>query len=319
MRGPSLEELDSIIALARRRNFRAAARDLGVSPTVLSQRIAASEAKLDVRLFNRTTRSVAATAAGERFLAEIEPALAALSHAFETLDETRASPRGWLRINSSVGAALRLMPSLFLPFCAAFPEIELDLVTEDRLIDIVAEGFDAGIRTMGGVPRDMIALRLEPDQTSSVVGTPDYWARMPPPRTPRDLMTHTCIRARLPGGDLSPWEFLEGGKLLRLDVPGKLILDHAGLMLQAALSGAGVAQLPDWWTEADRAEGRLVGHLRDVIPVHGGLALYYPSRRHPSAAFQAMVDFIGGAYRRPAAERGQDQSTAGPQANAGKI
>ncbi len=174
MRKIGIAELEAAIAVARRRSFRAASADLGVSPTVLSQTIAGLEARLGVRLFNRTTRSVSPTKAGEQFLAEIEPAVGAINLAMETANSYRDKPAGALRINSSVGAARRILSPIILEFIRRYPEIQVDLVTEDRPIDIVAEGFDAGIRPGDIVPGDMIAVQLEPMERFSVVGSPDY-------------------------------------------------------------------------------------------------------------------------------------------------
>lgn len=299
MRMLSMDELASVVALARRRNFRAAARDVGASPTVLSQRIAASESKLGVRLFNRTTRSVSLTTAGSQFVAEIEPALDAVAHAVDTVNQHRARPAGKLRINSSVGAARRVLKTLVVEFSRRYPEIEIDLVTEDRPIDIVAEGFDAGIRPGDIVPKDMIALRLEPDQRFSIVGTPEYLAEMSAPKVPDELMSHRCIRSRMPSGEIDRWEFLVNGQIQRMEVPGMVTLDDAGLMLEASLAGIGLAYLADWWTQTARDEGRLIGMLGEFIPTSAGLALYYPSRRHQSGALQALIAFIG-EHRRAA-------------------
>jgi len=299
MRMLSMEELASVVALARRQNFRAAARDVGASPTVLSQRIAASESKLGVRLFNRTTRSVSMATAGSQFVAEIEPALDAVAHAVDTVNQHRARPAGKLRINSSVGAARRVLRTLVVEFGRRYPEIEIDLVTEDRPIDIVAEGFDAGIRPGDAVPKDMVALRLEPDQRFSIVGMPEYLADMSAPKVPDELTSHRCIRSRMPSGEIDRWEFLVNGQIQRIEVPGTVTLDDAGLMLEASLAGIGLAYLADWWTQTARDEGRLIGMLEEFIPASAGLSLYYPSRRHQSAALQTLTAFIA-EHRRPA-------------------
>ncbi|MBY3308155.1 LysR family transcriptional regulator [Rhizobium laguerreae] len=298
MRNLSIDELQSIAALARRRSFRAAAHDVGVSPTVLSQRIAASEEKLGVRLFNRTTRSVSPTEAGSQFFSEIEPALSAIAHAVDTVNEHRVRPVGRLKINSSVGAARRVLNSVILEFSRRYESIEIDLVTEDRLIDIVADGFDAGIRPSDAVPKDMIALSLEPNQKFSIVGSPEYLKGRPTPVLPQDLMQHQCLRSRLPSGGIEKWEFLVHGQMQRLEVPGSITLDDAGLMLEAALSGVGLAYLANWWTEPKCREGRLVAMLGEFIPPVSGLSLYYPSRKNQSAALQALINFISQEIQR---------------------
>jgi DNA-binding transcriptional LysR family regulator len=247
MRKIGIVELEAAIAVARRRSFRAASADLGVSPTALSQTIAGLEARLGVRLFNRTTRSVSPTNAGEQFLADVEPALGAINHAMEAVNSYRDKPAGALRINSSVGAARRILSPIILEFVRLYPEMQVDLVTEDRPIDIVAEGFDAGIRPGDIVPRDMIAVHLEPIQRFAVVGSPAYFEGKAVPETPQDLLHHTCIRARMPSGSLYRWEFEQDGRAITLDVPGQLTLDDAGSTLEAVLAGTGLAYLAEWW------------------------------------------------------------------------
>src|ERR1700728_1821155 len=185
MRKIGIVELEAAMAVARRRSFRAASSDLGVSPTVLSQTIAGLEARLGVRLFNRTTRSVSPTQAGEQFLAEVEPAVSAINHAMETANTRRDKPIGTLRINSSVGAAPRILSPIILEFVRLYPDMQVDLVTEDRPIDIVAEGFDAGVRQGDTVPADMIAIPLESIQRFAVVGSPAYFQSRALPETPQ--------------------------------------------------------------------------------------------------------------------------------------
>jgi DNA-binding transcriptional LysR family regulator len=292
MRKIGLVELEAAMAVARRRSFRAASTDLGVSPTVLSQTIAGLEARLGVRLFNRTTRSVSPTNAGEQFLAEVEPAVGAINHAVETVNTHRDKPFGSLRINSSVGAARRILSPIILEFVRFYPDLQVDLVTEDRPIDIVAEGFDAGVRPGDTVPADMIAVHLEPIQGSAVVGSPAYFEGRAAPETPQDLLAHTCIRARMPSGKLYRWEFEQDGRAITLDVPGRLTLDDASLTLEAALAGTGLAYLADWWIDKSVREGKLRRVLDGFIPSSAGLCLYYPSRRYQPAGLRALIAFI---------------------------
>lgn len=299
MRKIGIVELEAAMAVARRRSFRAASSDLGVSPTALSQTIAGLEAKLAVRLFNRTTRSVSPTSAGEQFLAEIEPAVGAINHAVETVNSHRDTPAGSLRINSSVGAARRILSPIILEFVRLYPEMQVDLVTEDRPIDIVAEGFDVGVRPGDTVPADMIAVHLEePIQRSAVVGSPDYFEGRVVPETPQDLLHHTCIRARNPSGSMYRWEFEQDSRVITLDVPGQLTLDDASLMLEAALAGMGLAYLADWWTSESVHEGKLRRVLDGFIPPSAGLCLYYPSRRYQPAGLRALISFIERVRRR---------------------
>lgn len=292
MKKLGLEDLEAILAVATRRNFRAAAIDVGLSPSVLSQRVSAIESRLGVRLFNRTTRSVSLTEVGAKFVAEVELGVSTIKHAVDMANDYRETPTGLLRINSSVGAARRILSPVLLAFAELNPDIFVDLVTEDRPIDIVAEGFDAGVRPSDAVPKDMIALRLEPQQSFSVVGTPGYFEGRTVPRVPYDLMQHKCIRARLPSGGIERWEFEQDGRCIKVDVQGQLTLDEASLMLEAALSGAGLAYLADWWTKDMVRDGRLVRILGEFAPTSPGLSLYYPSRRYQPAALMALTNFI---------------------------
>lgn len=292
MRKLGITELEAAMAVARRRSFRAASGDLGMSPTALSQMIAGIEARLGVRLFNRTTRSVSPTHAGTQFLAAVEPAVGAINHAVETVNTHRDKPMGSLRINSSVGAARRILSPIILEFVRLHPDVQVDLVTEDRPIDIVAEGFDAGVRAGDMVPADMIAVHLQPVQGSAVVGSPAYFKSRTAPKTPHDLLRHTCIRARLPSGSLYRWEFEDDDRAFTLDVPGQLTLDDGSLMLEAALAGVGLAYLADWWIDKSVREKKLRRVLDGFIPSSAGLCLYYPSRRYQPAGLRALTAFI---------------------------
>jgi len=203
MRSSGLIELDAVLAVARHRGFRAAATELGMSRSALSHAIAALEAKLGVRLFHRTTRSVSLTEAGEQFVSGVAPALGQIREAMARAGSHRDTPAGTLRINTSAGAARQMEPLVF-EYLRRYPDMTVDIVTEGRLVDIVVDGFDAGVRLAELVPRDMIAVPLGPDQRFAVVGSPAYFKQHPKPRTPADLSRHRCIRSRLPsGGHLS--------------------------------------------------------------------------------------------------------------------
>jgi DNA-binding transcriptional LysR family regulator len=292
MRKVGIVDLKAAIAVARRRSFRAASADVGVSATALSQTIAGLEARLGARLFNRTTRSVSPTPVGQEFLAEIEPAVGAIHHAMERVNSHRDRPAGTLRINTSVGAARRVLSPLILEFVRLYPEMQVDLVTEDRPIDIVAEGFDAGIRPGDAVPSDMIAIALESIQRFVVVGSPAYFEGRALPERPQDLMHHTCIRARMPSGSMYRWEFEQNGRGITLDVPGRLTLDEASLMLEAVLAGAGLAYMAEWWVGPSIRDGKLRSVLDGFIPTSAGLCLYYSNRRHQPAGLRALTSFI---------------------------
>lgn len=260
-----------------------------MSSTALSNAVAGLESRLGVRLFNRTTRSVSLSSAGEQFVATVAPALAEIRGAMEAVNSHRDTPAGTLRINSSVGAARQILTPIVLEYLRRYPDMQVDLVTEGRMIDIVVDGFDAGIRTLDSVPRDMIAVPFGPPLRFAVVGSPAYFKENPPPASPSDLMTHMCIRARLPSGALYRWEFARHGEALTVDVQGPLTLDEPTLILEAAREGAGLAHLSEWSVSADLAAGRLVRVLDDWTPTLPGLSLYYPGRRHLPAGLRAFI------------------------------
>jgi DNA-binding transcriptional LysR family regulator len=292
MHKSGLIELEAVIAVARRGSFRAAAVELGMSSTALSHAVAGLEARLGVRLFNRTTRSVSLSAAGEQFVATVAPALSDIHGAMEAVNSHRDTPAGILRINSSVGAARQILTPIVLEYLNRYPDMQVDLVTEGRMIDIVVDGFDAGIRTVDTVPKDMIAVPFGPPLRYAVVGSPSYFEAHPQPGKPQDLMQHRCIRARLPSGALYRWEFERQGEVLTLEVPGSLTLDEPTLILEAAREGAGLAHLSEWSAAADIAAGRLLRVLEDWTPALPGLCLYYPSRRLLPAGLRVFVDLI---------------------------
>jgi len=289
MKGHALTDLEAVLTIARRGSFRAAAREIEVSPTALSHAIAALEQRLGVRLFNRTTRSVSLTSAGEAFVAEIAPALGAIRGAFEQANRHRHTPRGLLRINSHSVAARQALFSLVVDFLRRFPEMRVDVAVNDRLVDIVAEGFDAGVR-LGAVPADMIAIPIGAEQRLAVVGLPKYFNARKAPKTPQDLLEHECIRVRLPSGTPFKWVFQRHGKRFELDVPGRLTLDTPELMLEAARGGLGLAYLWRSFAAKDLASGKLVEVLAGWTPSYGKHQLYYHSRKHVPAGLRAFFD-----------------------------
>jgi DNA-binding transcriptional LysR family regulator len=292
MKPGRLIEFEAAIAVARRRSFRAAATELGLSSTALSQAVAELEARLGVRLFNRTTRSVSPTSAGEQFVAQIAPALAAIRDATDMVNRHRATPIGLLRLNSAVGAARRILGALVFEYLNRHPEMSVEIVTEGKLIDIVREGFDAGFRLAEQVPGDMIAVSLGRDERLVVVGSPAYLAGRALPMAPGDLAAHDCIRMRLSGGAAYRWEFEKDGEALLIDVSGRLTLDESSLIREATLVGQGLACLPEWDVADDLREGRLVQLLADWTPPFPGLCLYYPGHRHVPAGLRAFIDLI---------------------------
>lgn len=287
----SLTELDSVIAIVRRGSFRAAAVDLAVSTTALSNAIGKLERQLGVRLFNRTTRSVSLTDAGRNFVDKVGPALQEIHDAMEAARSQQETPSGVLRINSFATAAREVLSPLLLQFLRRYPRVHIDLVTEGRLVDIVAEGFDLGIRSADLVPSDMIAVPLGRYRRYAVVASHSYLEKHRRPQAPPDLLAHSCVRVRLPNGALYRWQFQKDGSPLQIDVDGPITLDEASLARIAVLEDVGIGFFMEADVVEDVAAGRLVRILEDWTPPLAPLCLYYPSRRNPSAAFKALVDF----------------------------
>lgn len=288
----SLIELEAVTAVARAGGFRAAARELGLSSSALSHAVAALEERLGVRLFNRTTRSVALSLEGERFVAEIAPALAAIDGAIENASEHHTQPTGTLRINTSLGAARMFLTPLFLDYARLYPRVEVEIVTEGALVDVTGQGFDAGIRLAEMVPPDMIAVPILREIRSLVVGTPDYFEARGVPKLPTDLLNHRCIRARMASGKLYRWEFERRGEAMLIDAPGTLTLDESSLMVEAALAGIGLAFLAEPVVAEHIASGRLVAVLEDWTPFYPGPCLYFAGRRHIPLRLRALIDLI---------------------------
>jgi DNA-binding transcriptional LysR family regulator len=284
-----LSDLDAVIAIARRASFRAAALELGMSTTALSNAVGKLEADLGVRLFNRTTRSVSLTDAGRLFIEQVGPALKDIHSAMETARSQQATLSGTLRINAFAMAAREILSPLVMEFLRRYPKVHVDLVTEGRLVDIVAEGFDLGVRGADLVPSDMIAVSLGRPQRYAVVGAPGYVETHGKPQVPPDLLHHPCIRVRLPNGSLYRWEFEKDGQTAQINVSGPITLDEASLARTAVLEGFGLGFFMERDVRADIEAGRLVRVLEDWTPAFGGLCLYYPGRRNPSAALKAFI------------------------------
>lgn len=286
----SLIELDAVLSIMRKGSFRAAAIDLGLSTTALSNAIGKLERQLGVRLFNRTTRSVSLTDAGRTFVDRVGPALKDIHEAMETVRSQQEVPSGTLRINAFPSAAREIMAPLILPFLRRFPLVHIDLVTEGRLVDVVGEGFDLGVRSADLVPSDMIAIPLCGRRHFAVVATPEYFERQGKPHVPADLRSHRCIRVRLPNGALYRWHLERNGEPVEIDVDGPITLDEASLARMAVLDSLGIGFFMESDVREDLAAGHLVRALQDWTPPIAPLALYYPSRRNPSAAFKAFID-----------------------------
>jgi DNA-binding transcriptional LysR family regulator len=286
---PGLADLDAVIAIARWASFRAAALELGMSTTALSNAVGKLEADLGIRLFNRTTRSVSLTDAGRLFIEQVGPALQDIHSAMENARSQQATPSGTLRINAFAMAAREILSPLVMEFLRRYPKVHVDLVTEGRLVDIVADGFDLGVRGADLVPSDMIAVSLGRPQRYAVVGAPGYVETHGKPQVPPDLLHHPCIRVRLPNGSLYRWEFEKDGQTAQINASGPITLDEASLARTAVLEGVGLGFFMERDVRADIEAGRLVRVLEDWTPPFGGLCLYYPGRRNPSAALKAFI------------------------------
>jgi DNA-binding transcriptional LysR family regulator len=292
MNRTALSELISVATVAAHRSFRGAAKELGMSPSGLSHAVAALEQRMGVRLFHRTTRSVSLTEAGEQFLARVSPALREISAAMDEANMHRATPAGTLRINASESAALRLMNPVGYEFLRRYPDMKLDIATDARMVDIVAEGFDAGIRQIDHVPQDMIAVPCSPAVRFRVVSAPSYFVDRATPKVPDDLRAHECIRGRLPGEVPYKWTFVKSGERIDIEVPGALTLDSPHLILDAALHGIGLAWMSEWAVADHVASGRLVSVLDDWSEYASGLCLYYPGHRYVPAGLRAFINVI---------------------------
>jgi DNA-binding transcriptional LysR family regulator len=292
MARPTLSDLEAFRAVATHRSFRKAADAMGVSRSTLSHTLIDLERTLGVRLLNRTTRSVSPTDTGSRLLDRLNPVLRDLDTALDGIAEEGGQPSGTLRINANKGAAHWLLSHVVPEFFLRYPSVALDLVSEGRLVDIVEEGFDAGVRLAEAVPQDMIAVPFGGTARFIAVALPAYLERHTPPATPDDLQRHACIRQRLPSGKRYRWEFSRNGQELSIDVPGPLTLDDSALMVQGAADGLGIAYVPQSFAQKELESGRLVTVLSDWCPPIPGLVLYYPGYRYVPSALRAFIDVM---------------------------
>lgn len=289
MHRSGLTELEIVLAVTRQQSFRAAARELGMSATAVSNAVAGLESRLNVRLFNRTTRSVALTEQGHRYVARIAPALAEIQRAAEEIAAEPGNPTGTLRINAP-RECVSLLFRLFDTYLQRYPQMRLDITTESRLIDIVAEGFDAGIRLAESVPQDMIAVALTPDARMLIVGSPDYFAHHGTPRTPDDLQQHQSIGMRMSHGGIYHWELEYHQQKFTVNIPPRIIVSEIQAIHRAALAGLGLAFISEWFIQDELRSGKLISVLDEWCPTFGGLRLYYPGHRHVLPALRAFVE-----------------------------
>src|SRR6266705_2275250 len=289
----NLNDLLAFLAVARDRSFTKAAAKLGVSRSALSHTLRGLEARLGLRLLTRTTRSVSLTTAGERLQNAVGHRIEEIGAELEALSELREKPAGTIRITAHEHAVHAVLLPALSKLLPQYPDINVEVTIDYGLTDIVAQRFDAGVRSGGQVAKDMIAVRIGPDIRMAVVGAPSYFANRPLPKRPQDLIGHNCINLRLPTyGGLYAWEFEKGGRELRVRVEGRCVLNGTTQMLNAALAGLGLAYVPQDLAQPHLDGGLLARVLEDWCPPYSGYHLYYPSRRQSSPAFALLVDAL---------------------------
>jgi DNA-binding transcriptional LysR family regulator len=289
----NLNDLLAFVAVARERSFTKAAAQLGVSQSALSHTIRGLESRLGIRLLTRTTRSVSPTPAGERLLSTVEPRFDEIDEEIAALGELRDKPAGSIRITSDEHAATSILQPRLAQLLPDYPDLKVEVVVDFGLTDIVAQRYDVGIRLGDQVAKDMIAVRIAPDMRMAVVGSPAYFTQRARPKKPQDLTEHNCINLRLPTyGGLFAWEFEKAGHELKVRVEGQLVFNGTHQMLTAALSGCGLAYVPEDLALPYLADGRLKQVLKDWCPTFPGYHLYYPSRRQSSRALAVLIDAL---------------------------
>jgi len=289
---PSLNDLTAFVTVATRRSFRRAADELGTAPSTLSHAMRALEERMGVRLLNRTTRSVSPTEAGSALLERLRPALATLDDALDSVAAFRGNVAGTVRINAPRLGATLLVRDVLPAMSQRFPDVVVDLVVEGKLIDIVAGGFDAGLRLLDSVPKDMVAVPFAGMVSFICVASPAYLERFGEPGTPDDLARHRCIGHRVPNGKLYRWEFARAGQALKIDTAGPVILDDEELMVEAAIEGLGIAYVVSPAAEAALACGQLRQVLNPWTPAPERIAIYYPGHRAVPPALRAFLDVV---------------------------
>jgi DNA-binding transcriptional LysR family regulator len=290
---PSVNDLVAFLAVAREQSFTRAAAKLGVSQSSLSQKVRDLEERLGLKLLARTTRSVAATDAGERLLSTVGPYFDGIEAELAALSELREKPAGTVRLTASSHAARTVLWPKLKTLLRDYPDIKAEIIADNGLIDIVAERYDAGVRLGEQVAKDMIAVRIGPDLRMACVASPAYFAKRSPPRTPQQLIEHDCINMRLPTyGGLYAWEFEKDKRELKVRVDGQLVFNESDRVVSAALEGFGICYVLEDVVDAHIAEGRLKRVLADWSPPFPGYHLYYPSRRQASLAFTLLVEAL---------------------------
>jgi DNA-binding transcriptional LysR family regulator len=301
VRQGALDGVEAFLTVARHRSFRRAAADLGVTPSAISQAVRALEARVGTALFMRTTRSVGLTEAGERFLLRAKPAFEELVAASEVARDLGRRPAGLLRLAVPRAVVPILLEPLIASFCQAYPEVEVEIAASEELVDIVAEGFDAGIRLGQFIAADMVAVRLTRPFPFVVVGSPDYLRGRQRPQRIDNLRQHACLRMRRSNGSIAPWTFVHGNKPVEAIVAGPFIAHDFPTLLGAAAEGVGLAQMPEPIAADALKAGKLVQMLEPFAPMAPGVFLYYPGRRQIAPKLRAFIDHVKG--RSEAAEK----------------
>jgi DNA-binding transcriptional LysR family regulator len=293
MQDNHFSKLSAFVAVAEHGHFAKAAAQLRVSPSTLTQAIRSLEEHLGVRLLNRTTRSVSMTAAGEQLLHRLQPVISAINQALDAMNDFRDNPRGILRLSIPRSAAVSIIAPLVPAFLSEYPDIALEIVTDDSDADIVNERIDAGIRPGEWIEKDMVAVRIFEEFRMVTVASPEYLAKHSALSTPEDLHAHNCIQRRwTKDGAIHPWEFESNGRRSQVVVGGSLVVSDTCFVLKAAINGVGIGNLPEPLVVAAISEGRLVQLLEDWAPRMSGLFLYYSSRRQVPAPLKAFIAFM---------------------------
>ena len=292
IRQGALDGVEAFLSVAQHRSFRKAAVELGVTPSAISQAVRSLEARVGAALIIRTTRSVGLSEAGERFHSRAKPAFEQLVAASEIARDLGQRPAGLLRLTVPPSVVPILLEPLIASFCQAYPDVEVEIVASADLVDIAAEGFDAGIRLGQFIEADMIAVRLTPSLPLAVVGSPDYLHRRQPPERIDDLRGHACLRMRRSNGSIAPWSFIDGKEEVEVVVSGPFIANDIPTMLGAAVEGLGLAQLPGPITADAVKAGKLVRVLEPFAPLAPGVFLYYPGYRQMMPKLRAFIDHV---------------------------
>jgi DNA-binding transcriptional LysR family regulator len=292
VRQGALDGLEAFLCVARRRNFRRAAAELGVTPSAISQAVRSLEVRLGAALFTRTTRSVGLTEAGERFLSRAKPAYDELVAASEAARELGQRPTGLLRLSVPRAVVPLILEPVIASFCRSYPEVEVEIAASAELVDLAAEGFDAGIRLGQFITADMVAVRLTPPFPYVVVGSPDYLGGRKRPERIDDLRGHACLRMRRTDGSIAPWPFVDGNRTVEAIVSGPLIAHDYSTLLGAAIQGVGLAQAPGPLAKAPIADGRLQALLTLFAVTTPGVFLYYPDRRQVLPKLRAFIEHV---------------------------